>query len=280
MSRSRKASQKAAKRKAADALPLSGSDDKLVNNLTIEDARHILRSEGGELTPGLVVSRLMNIAIIQGSVAWAIAAGGATVWHLLLPMVAQYFGMLIGGILCYLWWRPPGLKKDARGAAVLLVILAVIFAVTTFIRSMQDNTAWGSQADLDARAMSDWVVDHKMHWPMLAGFILSMIDTRRRVIELMKHGPPFIGASLGCAMRVVIVVLGCFLIPFISADWNTAMWNNGGVWFVWGVVVLAEFLTLGMHWDVQQRLKKLDRGMKEEKPSIAEATEDSHPLKF
>jgi hypothetical protein len=280
MALSRRQKKQLAKAAAANARPLAGSGDKLVNDLTVGDARHILRAEGGPLTPGLIASRLMNIAIVQGAVAWAIIAGGATVWHLLLPMVAQYFGMLIGGILCYLWWRPEGLKKDARGAVVLLVILAVIFAVTTFIRSTQASTAWGAQADLDARAMFDWVVDHKMHWPMLAGFILSMIDTRRRVIELMKHGPPYIGASLGCAMRVLIVVLGCFLIPFIAADWNTAMWNTGGVWVLWGVVVLAEFLSLGMHWDVQQRLKKLDGDKEEEKPSIAEATEDSHPLKF
>lgn len=275
MSRSRRAHQKALKRKAADAQPLSGSGDKLVNDLTVGDARHILRAEGGPLTPGLIASRLANIVIIQGAVAWAIFAGGATVWHLLLPMVAQYFGILVSAILCYFWWRPKDLWKDVRGAFVLFGILGVVFAVTTFVRSVQSHAQWDTQATLDARAMIDWVVDHKMQWPMLAACLLSMIETRQRVLDLINHGPPYIGTSLGCAMRLVVVLLGCFLIPFIAANWSDGL----AVWLVWAIVVIAEFLGLWMHWDVQQRLKKLD-GDEEEAPSLAEVSEDTHPLKF
>jgi hypothetical protein len=280
MSRSRRSDKKAAKRIAANSQPLPGSGDKLVNDLTIGDARHILRAEGGPLTPGLLVSRLVNIVIIQGAVAWAIFAGGATVWHLLLPMVAQYFGILVSAILCYFWWRPKDLWKDVRGAFVLFGILAVVFAVTTLVRCVQGHTEWVTQATLDARAMFDWVIDHKMQWPMLAGFILSMIETRRRVLDLIEHGPPFIGTSLGCAMRVVVVVLGCFLIPFVAANWSGGAWDHWAVWIVWAIVVIAEFLGLWMHWDVQVRLKKLDGDTDEEMERLSEVTEDSHPLKF
>lgn len=246
----------------------------LVNRLSVTDARHLLRSEGGELTPGGLALRIVGIAAVQIPVAWAIATGGATLWHLLLPMFGQYFGALVAMPLAYAWWRPAGLKKDAFGSVRLLVIFALAAAVTTYVRSQRADLGWQAQAELDARAAVDWVVGYKMHWPMLAAFVSSAIDMRSRVLQLAKHGPPFVGASLGCAMRFIVVLLGVFLLPVVAANWDKAPW------FVWGVVLLGESLALWMHWDLQARLRKIDGGLDHNRSETQESTPTPHPLEL
>jgi hypothetical protein len=54
-------------------------------------------------------------------------------------------------------------------------------------------------------------------------------------------------------MRVGILFLGFFLLPLVVS--GTKVTN---AWILWGLLLLAEVLTLWMHWDIQSRLEKRD----------------------
>jgi hypothetical protein len=62
-----------------------------------------------------------------------------------------------------------------------------------------------------------------------------------------------VAVGLGCGMRVGIFFLGFFLVPFVVS--GTKVTN---AWILWGLLLLAEVLTLWMHWDIQKRLKQRD----------------------
>ena len=55
---------------------------------------------------------------------------------------------------------------------------------------------------------------------------------------------------MGCAMRFIIPLLGCFLLPFIASGAFPL------VWVIWAILLLAELGSLLMHWDLQRRLAK------------------------
>jgi hypothetical protein len=230
----------------------TSSDQKLVNNLTVADARHIVNCEGGELTPGALAIELTTTAIVSATLARAIWVGDATAWHLFLPMLAQYFALILVLPVIYLFIRHPDLRKDSIGALRLIVGLVVIGAVALGIQSYRTEIPWRPLLDDYLAKVYRWVVDAQMHWPILIAVAAILWAIPRRIRNLYVHGPPFYGVSLGCAMRFVIPLLGCFLLPFIA---------SGGipvVWVLWAIILLADILALAMHWDLQRRLRKLD----------------------
>src|SRR5262245_52105098 len=85
----------------------------LINKLTVEDARHILATEGGGFTVGALALQLLLVAIVAAFTARAIWIGNATVWHLALPMLAQYFALLVAVPFIQVFIRHPDLQKEA-----------------------------------------------------------------------------------------------------------------------------------------------------------------------
>ena len=224
----------------------------LVNHLSIGDARHLIKCEGGELTVGDVVTELVTIAIVAAALARAIWVGDATAWHLLLPMVAQYFALLLVLPVVYLILRHPGMRKDSIGAVRLIVAFLVIAAIALAVQSRRNDIPWRQQLDANLADAYRWVVDAQMHWPILLAVVAILWGLPRRIRNLYVHGPPFSAVGLGCAMRFVIPLLGCCLLPFIASGELPA------VWVLWAIIVLADILALWMHWDIQTRLRKLD----------------------
>jgi hypothetical protein len=226
--------------------------DKLIANLTVDDARHLLKGEGGDLTITDIVLQGGAALIVSALTARAIIVGSATAWHLVLPMVAQYLVLIVAIPFAQVIARHPGLHKDAMQALRLWVVFAVIIAGIVASRSHELGTPWQDQLRADASRSWQWIVDAEMHWPVLVAAATMAASIPGRVHNLFVHGPPFVGVSLGCAMRFVVMLLCCFLVPLAAA-------NPGSiVWILWAIFLVAEVLALWMHWDVQTRLHKYD----------------------
>jgi hypothetical protein len=230
----------------------TSNDRKLVNNLTVADARHIVNCEGGELTVGEVATELVVTAIVSATLARAIWVGNATAWHLFLPMAAQYFALILVLPIVYLIIRHPDLRKDSIGALRFIGGVIIVAAIVVAVESYRTHTPWRQLLnDYVIRAWR-WIIDAEMHWPILLAVAAVLWAIPRRIRNLYEHGPPFYGVNLGCAMRFVVPLLGCFLIPFIASG------SIPVVWVLWAIILLAEILALWMHWDLQSRLRKLD----------------------
>jgi hypothetical protein len=80
----------------------ANSDRKLVNDLTVEDARHLLGNEGGHLSWDELTVRIVTELTVAGALAYAIWRGNVTAWHLALPSLAQYLALLLVLPLLYL----------------------------------------------------------------------------------------------------------------------------------------------------------------------------------
>lgn len=225
----------------------------LVNDLTVGDARHLLAIEGGPLDASQLVVRGISIVVVAAACTYAIWAGHATVWHLALPMVGEYLVLLLTMPLIYLVWRHPAMRKDVVGAVRLLAILLVAGAIALAVQAHRAERAWMDQLSLDVDVAWSWIRDHKIHWAILAAMAGILLELPGRLANLRKYGPPFSAVGLGCGMRIAVLALACFLLPFVMA--GTATRN---AWILLGLLVLAEVLTLLMHLDIQRRLGKLD----------------------
>jgi hypothetical protein len=148
--------------------------------------------------------------------------------------------------------RHPDLRKDALGSVRLIAGIAAGIAIATAVRAWRSDTEWKDQFADDAALAWNWIADAGVQWPILIAAVGAVLALPGRVRNLYKFGPPFVGVSLGCAMRLVVLLLGCFLLPMAMSD-STRM-----VWFLWAVLLLAEALALGMHWDIQRRLQRID----------------------
>jgi hypothetical protein len=234
--------------------PRTGAHGKvLVNDLTVADARHLLANEGGPLDTSQIALRVVSIAVVAGACAYAIWAGHATVWHLALPMAGEYLVLLVAVPVLYLVVRHEAMRKDTVGSLRLLAILAVAVAVGLGIQSYRGGVPLVEQASLDMQRALAWIVDHKMHWAILAAMAAVLLELPGRVANLYKHGPPFMAVGLGCGMQIAVLFLGCFLLPVVVS--GTATRN---AWILLAILTLAEILTIVMHLDIQRRLQKLD----------------------
>lgn len=236
--------------------PISGSGQNpfLVNKLTITDARHLLRLEGGELSWTQVGVQAVMILLVAGMTARAILVGGATAWHLALPMVGEYLALLVTIPLMALFWHHSELRSGAWKSLTSLIVFAGVAAVVLWVRAKGSEASWQDQTATDATRLWQWIVDAQMHWPIVvaaAGMALAMPG---RVRNLFVHGPPFVSVNLGCAMRVLLLFVALMLLPFVLENALRM------VWILWTILVLADVLALWMHWDIQRRLKKLELG--------------------
>jgi hypothetical protein len=232
--------------------PNDDSSGMLVNDLSVKDARHLLGGEG-ELEVSQIAIRLISVTVVAATCAWAIWTCKATAWHLFLPMVAEYFALLVGVLIAFVIVRHPAMRKDARSSFILLNLIALVVAASIWWRAHQQQISWQAQLDLDAHVAWAWIRDSHMHWPMLAAAVAVLLDLPYRVGNLLRLGPPFVAVGLGCGMRVAVFALAVFLLPFVAS--GNAVSN---AWILWGLLLLAEVLTLWMHWDIQSRLKQRD----------------------
>lgn len=227
---------------------------KLVNNLSIADARHLLALEGGKLSLAQLAFQLAAVAAVAATTAWAISTGRATAWHLALPMVAQYVALILALPIVYLFARHPGLRKDVIGSLRLWAAYIVVTAIATIVRSRLNDLPWREQLASDADAVWRWIADAHMQWPILIAAVCELAAIPGRVRNLYKYGPPFSGVSLGCAMRFVVLMFGCVLLPWIVES------SPNMAWVLWTMILIAELLALLMLYDIQSKLGEIDGG--------------------
>jgi hypothetical protein len=168
-------------------------------------------------------------------------------------MLGEYFVLLFSIPLIYVICRHPGMKKDALGSLRLMAILCLASTIATAVRSHRSGLAAQVQLAQDAAVFWHWIYSHYMHWPILCASLSLLLGLPGRVRSLYKHGPPFSAVGLGCGMRVAVFFLGIFLLPWVFAGGETRV-----TWALWALILIAEILALWMHWDIQQRLRKLD----------------------
>lgn len=215
--------------------------------------RWILRGEGGERTTGEFAVAVLMALGTSGLVAWAIRAGDATVWHLALPLAAQFLTWVLLFPLVYGVLRHPDLRKEAVSSLRMWVILPLVVLVIVTVRHFTiGGQTWLNQLRGDINWFWRWVIDSKMHWPILLAIVSMSSILASSIRNLYRHGPPFDGAPLGCAVKAVIGILALFVVPFILTAPIQA------VWVVWGILLIAELLSVAAHWDIQRRLKRFE----------------------
>ena len=228
------------------------SNRKLVNDLTVDEARHLLRLEGGERGHRELVFQLLSAVAVATLSARAIVVGNATVWHLAAPMLAQYFAIILPIPVLYLLTPHPELRRYAVSCTWLLAGYLAAAAIAMGVRCWLVETPWHVQIPRDAAVAWHWIYDAQMHWPMLLAFCSEAGAMPGRVRNLFEHGPPFVSIDLGCAMRFIVLMVGCFSLPWLVGS-ATRM-----AWFLWAMISVAEVMALWMHWDIQRRLRKVD----------------------
>lgn len=234
------------------ASKLPESERKLVGNLTVADARHLLRCEGGNLTPRQIAYELTCVALVAGFTARAIVLGNATAWHLLLPTIAQYGALILALPPIYLVLRHPGLRHDAIGSLYLVLAIVIVLVNAVLMRAHDAVVPWRQQLATDAVAAWHWMTDAEMDWPIAIAALSMLASLPNRVHNLYKFGPPFAGVSLGCGMRFLVLLAGLLALPFAIGNAKRA------AWILWTLFLIAETCTFAMLWDVQQNLKRVD----------------------
>jgi hypothetical protein len=219
----------------------------------VENERHLLACEGGELSKVQVAVELVSVVAIAATTAWAIAAGHATAWHLALPMVAQWLALVLAVPFIYLVVRHPELREHAAFYLRLWAGLAVTLALVTAVRAWLDARPFPAQLELDVRHAWRWIADAHMQWPILIAVVAQLVALQGHLRNLYVHGPPFSGISLGCGMRAVVLMFGCLLLPWIIGS-GTSM-----AWTLWWMLLIAEILTLWMLLDIQHKVRKQDQ---------------------
>jgi hypothetical protein len=224
----------------------------LVNKLTVADARHLLNNEGGELAVGNLAISVLSCLIVWGLCGWAIWAGKAIAWHLIMPMLAEYFALVLAlPVLCF-GLRVSELRPEAVSALRWLTFLLVGIAIYIAVMAYRSDVPWVVQGKQEWSRLAVWITAAQMHWPIIGAAIGMWISLPKRVENLAKYGPPFVGVSLGCGMRLVVFFFCIFLVPVIVS--NPARL----VWILWAAILIAELGALWMRWDIQQRLRRFE----------------------
>lgn len=222
----------------------------LVNKLTVGDAVHLIRTEGGPFSRARLLFRGLTVLVVSAFVARAIVVGEATVWHLFLPMVAEYLVLLLALPVLRFFVRDPELDVEARKAGSWIITLAAAALAWITWEAYDGATPWPEQAQMEWLRLREAIVGHEMHWPILGAALGMALSFPPRIAAYRRHGPPFMAVGLGCAMRLVVPLFGAFLLPFLASG------SLPVVWFVFAVLFLAELGTLAMVFDVQRRVEK------------------------
>lgn len=220
----------------------------LVNQLTVGSALHLVKCEGGALSVAGLVFHASTAVGVYAFMARAIVVGDATVWHLFLPMVAEYLVLLLAHPLLVVFVQDAGLRRDAVRSLAWIAAISVAGVAWIAWRSLEEGTDWSSQGARELERLRQWIVGHGMLWPIAAATASTALSLPGRVASFHRHGPPFLAVGIGCAMRFVVAFFGCFLLPLLVAN------PGGAVWAVWAVLLFSELGGLAMHWDLQRRL--------------------------
>jgi hypothetical protein len=150
--------------------------------------------------------------------ARAIVVGQATAWHLFLPMVGEYLVLLASmPVICLILHDSDPAERCPQESLVAFHDRRGRLALDRLASSFDEGTAWTSQARVEFSRLYTWITTHQMHWPILGAMAAMIGGLPGRVAAFHRHGPPFMAVGLGCAMRLIIPLFGCFLIPFIAA---------------------------------------------------------------
>ncbi|MEQ1905505.1 MAG: hypothetical protein ABL888_15050 [Pirellulaceae bacterium] len=240
----------------------------LDKNFTVHEAQHLLTSTGGELTVREAVVEIIWSIVLAASLAWAIVVGQASLWHMLVPMVAEYLAYLLVLPLLALYFRHVELRKYSWESIRALLIVGVLLLIAGYVHSRYQQASFQGQLIRDLQIAWEWIYSHQIHWPILVASLHAIRNLWHSVQHLLKYGPPFWGPGLGCGMRIAVLFLAAFIIPTVSMfvagtakdlgiRWKPepGTWQNIFTWLLWGLLLVADLAALAMRWDLQKRLK-------------------------
>lgn len=251
----------------------------LVNKLSVADAQHLYRLEGGFLSTWQIVYQLASICIVHALVAWAVYSAQATIWHMLLPMVAEYYAYLLAVPVCQAFVRHVDLNTIShqclRVLAVQVVVIAAIGVGWPWLvgKNVFEHWTFGWEYAWQ------WVVGKQMHWPILLAGICSALNVQRNVGMLVKYGPPFAGPGVGCAMRAIIAFLAIVLVPAAAIligplllhyfpGLKSSLGTGTLIWLAWFIFLAADLGRLYLRWDIQRRLHRAGKLPDADKPPV------------
>lgn len=241
--------------------------------LTASEAKHLLMSEGGQMTGREALIQIAWALAVSFALFWAIWQGQATIWHLVVPLLAEYLCLLFSLPVLYLILRHPGLKDEFVKCTTAIGLLVLVLSGVLIGRSVYLKQPIMTQVDLDARWLWSWIVDHQVHWALLLAVFHAVRSLYKSVRFLLQHGPPFIGGGMGCAMKIVVLVFAVILVPalgmlvlgilkefgvrsFPPKEWGPPQNWIAPVWIAWALLLIADLATVWFLWDIQSKLKQ------------------------
>ncbi len=248
----------------------SDSQQILVNKLTVVDAQHLHQIEGGHLSGWEILFQLISIGLVHFFVARAIFLAQASIWHLVLPLVAEYYVYLMAIPVCQLFVRHVELTSISRQCVRVLVIQIAVMVGVGVAWPLVSGKNVAEQWIVGWEMAWSWIVGTQMHWPILIAGFYSALHLKRNVDKLVEFGPPFAGPGVGCAMRILIFFFALILVPTFGMVFgplalyffpSLESYLNAGaiVWGVWLIFLTADLGRLGMRWDIQRRLQKMGK---------------------
>jgi hypothetical protein len=224
----------------------------LVNKLSVADARRLMKLEGVELDGKSFAREIVFTAVFALASGWAVFKSDVSAWHLLLPLVASWAGLVTSIPIVYLIYRHPAIKVEALKSLANLAVAAGILGVVVYVHAAKTQQTFSDQLSEDYRRAVQWVKESGMHWAMIIAYFNIVASMPSRVHNLMQFGPPFAAVGIGCAMQAILMVVGVFALPLLIDKPRPLVWS------LWGLLLFANLLSLYMHWDVGKRLRRYD----------------------
>jgi hypothetical protein len=248
-----------------------GLDDNRViagKDITVREARIMLSSEGGELTVRELVVEVLWALVFSATLAWAIAVGKATLWHLLVPMAGELVVYLAAVPFLSLFFRHPELRKVSFQCLRSVAIYLAVVVVTIIVRSRLASVSFVDQWNTDMTLVWNWIFTTHMQWPILVAALHMIRNTTRSAQHLISHGPPFLGPGMGCGMRIAVLILAAVIVPAFGMVILSMLQDVGWkldkhvstttalAWALWACLLIAELCLLWFRWDIQNKLRK------------------------
>ncbi len=232
----------------------------LVNKLTVGDARRLLLHEGAERSVFENVIDLGFIVVTAGLVANAIWNWDASLWHILLPLLAQYIAINTCIPILQMIYRLPDFRSNIGKCLGNIAGWFIIVGAIVGWRANSVGMPWTLQLQLDSAVVRDWIVHHQIHWPIATAYVGFAITLPARFRAYRDFGPPFVSVSFGCAVRILILFLFLCIgwIFLFSNPQSNKFTNDYGVWILWGLLLVADLLAWYGLLDIRRRLQRLD----------------------
>jgi hypothetical protein len=234
----------------------------LVNRLTVGDARELLLHEGADVPLAQLLTELFFVLLTAGLVAYAIWAMDATVWHLLLPLIAQYVALNVCIPILQAYYRLPDFGGNVIKCFGNIAAWFGVAAIVVTGRAWWFENEWIIQLRDDSQWLSNWIISHHMHWPMVTAFLGFAYTLPNRFRTSQKYGTQFVSIGFGCAMRLLILLAFLFFcLPMLHSTPALSKWTQAnGAWVAWGLLLLADLLAFFSVMEIRRRLRKVDGG--------------------